>query len=559
MKKLLAILLSVLMLCTMIPFATVSAADEATIQVYVEETELNAGDEFEVTVNLLNIPEPGLIAALVQLDWDEDALEIVTYYDEDEEDYFNMIEVGDKYNASSGKYMSFGPAGTCNLTYKRPTAKENQTRYEEHFFTATFKVKDDAVSGDYTITLKGYNPKNFVRYGNLATDFAIEAATFTVNGTEPVCEHKYTYECDKICALCGEETRPEAEHTYFYACDQYCQECGEKTNPRADHNIIHAEAKPATCTELGNIEYWYCEHCDAAWLDEDLYLFTSLMAVRIPYAHEFTDDCDADCNICGLILEQPLHERAFACSTECSACGAAIEPTVPHDFEYPCSASCSYCGIANPDVVDHNFVDGYCSVCGEMDAGFCIHEYWYPCDQYCMYCGELTNPDATHVYDDDDDLECNSCGAIREIDITINVLIHTGISACADVDGLAFSFAVNVSTANVQNLNEFVSGSIKGDYPLLRMGAVVSNVEGAQLDLDSVDGKVIKDVNAKLLMDADGTDGQIAFAVRIKNIPNVGKGIAISAHPYFVYEMDGVEYVAYGDVVSGTYNNALNG
>ena len=558
MKKLLAILLSVLMLCTFIPFAAVSAADEATIEIYVEETELNAGDEFEVTVNLLNIPEPGLIGALVELDYDHDVMDLVWNWDEDEEDYLPAIEVGSKYNASSNKYISFGPQGTCLVNYMRSTATEKQVRYEEHFFTATFKIKDDAVSGNYTIGILDYSPKNMVSYGIVATNFAIEAATFTVNGTEPVCEHKYTNECDKVCALCGEETRPEAEHTYFYACDQYCQLCGEKTNPSAKHNVIHVEAVEATCAVPGNVEYWYCDACNCAWLDSMLQQMTNLMNVKVFKDHEVDNECDTDCNVCGAIIE-PWHVREYGCSDVCSACGAQVEPHYPHLFEYACTTNCADCGIANPDVVDHDFVDGYCSVCGEMDAGFCIHEYWYPCDQYCMHCGELTNPDATHVYDDDADLECNSCGAIREIDITINVLIHTGVSVCADVNGLAFSFAVNVSGATVENFNEFVSGSIKGDYPLVSMGAIVSNAEGAQLDLDNVDGNVIKNVNAKLLMDADGTDGQITFAVRIIDIPNVGKNIAISAHPYFVYELDGVEYIAYGDVVSATYNNVANG
>ena len=162
MKKLLAILLSVLMLCTMIPFATVSAADEATIQIYVEETELNAGDEFQVTVNLLDIPEPGLIGALVELDYDHDAMDLVWNWDEDEEDYLPAIEVGSKYNASSNKYIKCGPQGTCLVNYMRETAKETQVRYEEHFYTATFVIKDDAISGDYTITVKDDSPKNMV-------------------------------------------------------------------------------------------------------------------------------------------------------------------------------------------------------------------------------------------------------------------------------------------------------------------------------------------------------------------------------------------------------------
>ena len=100
MKKLLAIFMAMLLLCTMIPFATVSAEDEPTIVVSTVE-EAEAGEEIEVEVNLAN--NPGVIAATVRLEYDPDVMELVTYYDEDEEDYFNMIEVGATFNASSNK------------------------------------------------------------------------------------------------------------------------------------------------------------------------------------------------------------------------------------------------------------------------------------------------------------------------------------------------------------------------------------------------------------------------------------------------------------------------
>ena len=72
------------------------------------------------------------------------------------------------------------------------------------------------------------------------------------------------------------------EHSYFYPCDAHCMNCGELTNPDAAHNVIHVEAKDATCYENGNIEYWYCDACGAAWLDEACTLNTNLMSVVTP-------------------------------------------------------------------------------------------------------------------------------------------------------------------------------------------------------------------------------------------------------------------------------------
>ncbi|MBR3778153.1 MAG: hypothetical protein IKL13_00295, partial [Clostridia bacterium] len=70
--------------------------------------------------------------------------------------------------------------------------------------------------------------------------------------------------------------------------------------PMAHGEIAHVEAKDASCSELGNIEYWYCVECGQAWLDEACTLNTNLMAVKLPMAdHSYTGDYDAICNVCG--------------------------------------------------------------------------------------------------------------------------------------------------------------------------------------------------------------------------------------------------------------------
>ena len=126
-----------------------------------------------------------------------------------------------------------------------------------------------------------------------------------------------------------EEVVP-CEHEYFYACDAHCMHCGELTNPDAAHSIVHVEAKaPGNCVEFGNKEYWTCEHCGGAWLDETLRIQTNSKAVMIagncvsdaefpcqdgictgcglPYAadeeHTYDNEYDADCNICGDVRE----------------------------------------------------------------------------------------------------------------------------------------------------------------------------------------------------------------------------------------------------------------
>ena len=108
------------------------------------------------------------------------------------------------------------------------------------------------------------------------------------------------------CGTCGDfytDVLPATgEHVYFDDCSAICEVCGYERE--AGHNVIHVEAKDATCTELGNIEYWYCDVCGMAWLDEACIMNTNMMAVKLPMIdHTYDNDFDADCNACGAIRE----------------------------------------------------------------------------------------------------------------------------------------------------------------------------------------------------------------------------------------------------------------
>lgn len=94
--------------------------------------------------------------------------------------------------------------------------------------------------------------------------------------------------------MCWEEIAPA--HEYFYPCDQHCMNCGELTNPDASHNVIHVEAVEATCTEMGNVEYWACSDCGGCWLNEALTMQTNRYSV-ITYAdHDYQNNI---CSVCG--------------------------------------------------------------------------------------------------------------------------------------------------------------------------------------------------------------------------------------------------------------------
>ena len=414
MKKILAILLSALMLCAMIPFATVAvAADEDYyIEIVADAEEVDAGDYVTIEVSLYGHESVGLIGAQIELGFDPDVFELETYYDEDEEMYMPPIEVGSKFNASSNKYILFPPIDEetgymerCLVQFLRATASASQAVKTNLFYTVTFKVKDDAVSGDYTIDFINYEKTNIIQHGNKIVDWTWEPITIHVNGTdpepeEPACEHEYNYDCDKNCSKCGEETRPEADHAYFYACDAHCMYCYEMTNPEAAHDLTHVDAVAATCTANGNVEYWTCGACGGCWDNENATgMPLNRFSIIVPAAgHVYFDDCSAICDVCGEereVSHNVIHVEAVpaTCTTEgnieywyCDVCGMAwldAECTLNTNLlSVKLPASCSY---------GAQYVEAKEATCFEPGNV----EYWYcaNCDVYYAdaACAIVTN------------------------------------------------------------------------------------------------------------------------------------------------------------------------
>ena len=164
---------------------------------------------------------------------------------------------------------------------------------------------------------------------------------------------------------------------------------------------------------------------------------------------------------------------------------------------------------------------------------------------------------------DDIKLECLSGDEMDRCEI----LKNSGTSI-RDVDddhrGLAFRFATNVTGAQFEKGNQYVSGSgsmklFKYDEAigtLIEAGAVVTNqadVANDELTLEDVDGskKTLK-IAAKYITDYED-NGDMFYAVRIINIPDEHVGTTIYARPYYTYEIDGEQVTIYGDTIGESY------
>ena len=436
------------------------------------------------------------------------------------------------------------------------------------------------------------------------------------------------------CSICW--TYIEGAHTYFDACSPTCEVCGAERE--VSHNIIHVEAKAPTCTENGNIEYWYCDKCGAAWLDAECTLNTNLKAVVLgatcatnavhTAAKEATcfehgnveywycANCDvyyldAACTIITNaksviipITHNVIHVEAKAptCTEPgnieywyCDICGSAwtdellrevtnlknVVLPIAHNIEYVAAKAascyepgnieywyCTECGSAWTDEllrevtnlknvvlpIAHNivYVAAKAPTCTEM--GNIEHWYCDICGQAWLdeLCHQNTNlkavvlPMAEHTYDNDFDVDCNVCDAVREVAPLSPVFGGKSVRENSYGTGLAYKFDMTVNgiavKKNTYNQIDYTNAYLDG-YKLVKMGAIASN------------GKSTVDIPAVHMLSKDGED--ISVAYRVINIPADKLDVVITMTPYYVILIDGVETTIYGEAVSGSYTEVV--
>ncbi len=185
MKKLLALCLTVVLVLAMMPIIGASAAGQATFS--VGNVTGAPGDEVTVPVSIDT--NPGLTFAQVMIGYDASALEIV-----------NIEKL-----TLAGKPASHGPltANPIAVTWADGLADTTDTGVIANI---TFKIKDDAATGDYTLTVEGVQENTF----NLAYEdvpFTTVNGTITVesNAVEPPVIDGLTFIVGNATGAAGEE------------------------------------------------------------------------------------------------------------------------------------------------------------------------------------------------------------------------------------------------------------------------------------------------------------------------------------------------------------------
>lgn len=141
------------------------------------------------------------------------------------------------------------------------------------------------------------------------------------------------------------------------------------------HDLIKTEAKPATCTDDGNDEYWACEACGKVFGDSDGKEEIKPEDVAIPAighnpADEWESDADGHWRVCLNGCGEKLDWAGHASETV-----GAKEPTCTEEG-YSGDTVCSVCGCVLAEgkaipAAGHDWgEDGLCTVCGALDPDF---------------------------------------------------------------------------------------------------------------------------------------------------------------------------------------------
>ena len=247
-----------------------------------------------------------------------------------------------------------------------------------------------------------------------------EPATLTV--TPPAHEHSYGdwskdgtnhwHECtDNDCPNREESIKDKAAHVYDDDADTTCNVCGYE---RTVTPPAH-EHRYGDWRKDGTSHWHECTDADCPEQFE---------SIKDKEAHIYTDDADTTCNICGYVrtVTPPAHEHRY---------GDWSKDGTNHWHECT-DADCPEQSESIKDKEAHIYTDDAdttCDTCGyERTITPPAHEHrygnwrrdgtshWHECtDADCPNRNESITDKAAHDYDNDADTTCDTCGYVRTV------------------------------------------------------------------------------------------------------------------------------------------------
>ena len=251
-------------------------------------------------------------------------------------------------------------------------------------------------------------------------------------------ESNHWHECKK----CGQKP-DSAAHKYDDDSDTDCNICGytRVIIPPHTHSLTLVPAVPATCVSAGNIAYYRCAECRQMFRDDGGAEPVTEAEVKLsPLGHAPSSDWSHDAsghwhtcqNNCGVKLDLAAHVYSDENDRDCNTCGyirvitpshthsLTLVPAVPAtcvsagNIAYYRCAECRQMFRDDGGAEPVTEAEVKLSPLGHTPSGDWSHDessHWHECQNNC---GEKLDL-AAHVYGDDSDTDCNTCGYIRTI------------------------------------------------------------------------------------------------------------------------------------------------
>ena len=115
------------------------------------------------------------------------------------------------------------------------------------------------------------------------------------------------------------------------------------------HTLEKVEAKPSSCSEAGNGEYYRCTGCDELFADPECKYETYIEYVTLD------------------LEEHKLGKATCTSPATCSVCGATEGEALGHLFDGECDSDCNRSGCGETRAAESHLdknEDGICDACG---------------------------------------------------------------------------------------------------------------------------------------------------------------------------------------------------